>query len=131
MLELTLPIAVECVALHLMELPVRSSALKRSSRSTTCKTKLLRSFRKVSFRSDTFRFGGLLLTFRRLLGMATDSTRLFEDRSAIELAGSDMTRMAAKEAFSKAKIGPEDVQVIELHDCCTFHFVTTRLSATG
>ncbi|GAA5851465.1 hypothetical protein JCM5353_002576 [Sporobolomyces roseus] len=50
-------------------------------------------------------------------GMATDSTRLFEDRSAIELAGSDMTRMAAKEAFSKAKIGPEDVQVIELHDC--------------
>lgn len=51
-------------------------------------------------------------------GMATDSTRLFEDRSSIELAGSDMTRMAAKEAFTKAKIGPEDVQVIELHDCC-------------
>jgi len=60
----------------------------------------------------------VLLTLRLFSGMATDSTRLFEDRSAIELAGSDMTRMAAKEAFSKAKIGPEDVQVIELHDCC-------------
>ncbi|CEQ42872.1 SPOSA6832_04753 [Sporobolomyces salmonicolor] len=50
-------------------------------------------------------------------GMATDSTRLFEDRSAIELAGSDMTRIAAKEAFEKAKITPNELQIIELHDC--------------
>lgn len=59
--------------------------------------------------------------------MATDSTRLFEDRSAIELAGSDMTRMAAKEAFTKAKIGPDDVQVIELHDCCKLDVVLIPL----
>lgn len=51
------------------------------------------------------------------MSMTTDSQRLFEDRSAIELAGSDMTRIAAKEAFAKAKITPDDVQVIELHDC--------------
>ncbi|GAA6012312.1 hypothetical protein JCM8202_003281 [Rhodotorula sphaerocarpa] len=50
-------------------------------------------------------------------GMATDSARLFEDRSSIELAGVDMSRKAAKEAFGKAKITPQDVQVIELHDC--------------
>ncbi|POY74114.1 putative Propanoyl-CoA C-acyltransferase [Rhodotorula taiwanensis] len=51
------------------------------------------------------------------MGMATDSPRLFEDRSSIELAGVDMTRRAAKEAFSKAGITPQDVQLIELHDC--------------
>lgn len=54
------------------------------------------------------------------MGMATDSPRLFEDRSSIELAGVDMTRRAAKEAFSKAGITPQDVQLIELHDCCEF-----------
>ncbi|BGP15253.1 hypothetical protein JCM10213_000704 [Rhodosporidiobolus nylandii] len=47
----------------------------------------------------------------------TDSPNLFEERSAIELAGADMTRMAAREVFQKAKISPEEVQVIELHDC--------------
>ncbi|GAA5994111.1 uncharacterized protein JCM10292_001878 [Rhodotorula paludigena] len=49
--------------------------------------------------------------------MTTDSPRLFNDRSSIELAGADMTRVAAKEAFDKAGITPDDVQVVELHDC--------------
>ncbi|BGP39095.1 hypothetical protein JCM10449v2_003033 [Rhodotorula kratochvilovae] len=51
------------------------------------------------------------------MAMATDSPRLFEERSSIELAGADMTRACAKEVFEKAAITPQDVQVIELHDC--------------
>ncbi|KWU47484.1 thiolase-like protein [Rhodotorula sp. JG-1b] len=51
------------------------------------------------------------------MGMATDSNRLFDDRSSIELAGVDMTRKAAKEAFTKAGITADDIQLIELHDC--------------
>ncbi|KAF9164164.1 sterol carrier protein 2 [Actinomortierella ambigua] len=48
--------------------------------------------------------------------MATDSPMLF-NRSSIELAGVDMTRRAAGEAYAKAGITASDVQVIELHDC--------------
>ncbi|KAI9028807.1 thiolase-like protein [Phycomyces nitens] len=48
--------------------------------------------------------------------MATDSPRMLST-DGIEWAGSDMTRRAAAEAFEKAGITPNDVQVIELHDC--------------
>ncbi|KPV77423.1 uncharacterized protein RHOBADRAFT_51278 [Rhodotorula graminis WP1] len=51
------------------------------------------------------------------MAMATDSPRLFEDRSSIELTGADMTRTCAKEVYSKAGITVDQVQVIELHDC--------------
>ncbi|KAL0075118.1 thiolase-like protein [Phycomyces blakesleeanus] len=48
--------------------------------------------------------------------MATDSPRMLS-KDGIEWAGSDMTRRAASEAFKKAGITPNDVQVVELHDC--------------
>lgn len=51
------------------------------------------------------------------LGVATDSIRLYEDRSRIELSGADMSRRAAQAAYKQAGVGPQDVQVIELHDC--------------
>jgi sterol carrier protein 2 len=51
------------------------------------------------------------------LGIATDSVRLYEDRSRIELAGADMTRRASQIAYKQAGVGPRDIQVIELHDC--------------
>ncbi|CBQ72225.1 probable sterol carrier protein [Sporisorium reilianum SRZ2] len=51
------------------------------------------------------------------MGVATDSVRLYEDRSRIELAGADMSRRAAQIAYKQAGIGPKDVQVLELHDC--------------
>ncbi|GAA5823695.1 hypothetical protein JCM11251_000729 [Rhodosporidiobolus azoricus] len=47
----------------------------------------------------------------------TDSSKLFEDRSAVELAGMDMTRRAAKAVYEKSGVRPEEIQVIELHDC--------------
>lgn len=48
--------------------------------------------------------------------MATDSPELF-NRSAIDLIGYHMTEYAAKEAFQQAGITPNDVSVVELHDC--------------
>ncbi|KAI9475831.1 MAG: thiolase-like protein [Benjaminiella poitrasii] len=48
--------------------------------------------------------------------MATDSPRMLTT-DAIEWAGCDMTRRAAADAYKKAGITPNDVQVIELHDC--------------
>lgn len=51
------------------------------------------------------------------LGIATDSVRLYGDRSRIELAGADMTRRAAHAAYRQAGITAAEVQVIELHDC--------------
>jgi hypothetical protein len=51
--------------------------------------------------------------------LATDSSKLYESKSAIELIGSDMTRNAAKRAYEQAGITPKDVSVIELHDCFT------------
>ena len=49
--------------------------------------------------------------------MVTDLPSTFEDRSAISLVGADMTRTAAARVYEQAGIGPEDIDVIELHDC--------------
>jgi sterol carrier protein 2 len=48
--------------------------------------------------------------------MATDAPDLF-NRSAIDLIGYKMSEFAAKEAFQQAGITPDDVSVVELHDC--------------
>jgi acetyl-CoA acetyltransferase len=50
-------------------------------------------------------------------GMASDSKSLFEN--ARNVAGQDQTRKAAHMAYEAAGIGPEDVDVVELHDCFT------------
>jgi acetyl-CoA acetyltransferase len=47
--------------------------------------------------------------------MATDFPGSF--RSDIQMVGSDLTRTAARRAYERSGLGPEDVQVIELHDC--------------
>ena len=49
--------------------------------------------------------------------MATDSSKLLELKSSIELTGADMTRKAAKRVYEKAGITANDIQVVELHDC--------------
>lgn len=48
-------------------------------------------------------------------GMATDQPGSFQ--SDIQMVGSDMTRLAAVRAYEQSGLGPEDVDVIELHDC--------------
>jgi len=49
--------------------------------------------------------------------MVTDLPSTFGDRSAISLVGADMTRTAAARVYEQAGIGPDDIDVIELHDC--------------
>jgi acetyl-CoA acetyltransferase len=48
--------------------------------------------------------------------MTTDLTSTFSG-SDLSIAGFDMTRSAAREVYEQSGLGPEDVQVIELHDC--------------
>ncbi|HWS76163.1 MAG TPA: lipid-transfer protein, partial [Quisquiliibacterium sp.] len=55
----------------------------------------------------------------RLLAQAltTDGESTFAGRSMIELLGAEMVREAARQVYERAGIGPEDVDVCELHDC--------------
>jgi sterol carrier protein 2 len=49
------------------------------------------------------------------MSMATDFRSSFEDKSCIKVVGFDMSQAAAREAYRQAGVGPQDVQVIELH----------------
>ena len=55
--------------------------------------------------------------------MATDTPKTWTD--PIELVGADMTRRAAQAVYEEAGLGPESVQVVELHDCFTPNEVIT------
>ena len=57
--------------------------------------------------------------------MTTDFPSSFEERSMIKMVGFDMTKAAAKKVYDKAGIGPEDVDVVELHDCFTANELLT------
>jgi sterol carrier protein 2 len=37
----------------------------------------------------------------------------------IKMVGYDMAKAAAKKVYEQTGIGPQDVQVVELHDCFT------------
>jgi len=49
--------------------------------------------------------------------MVTDMRSTFEGGSCITIVGADMSKEAARRAYEEAGVGPEDVDVIELHDC--------------
>jgi acetyl-CoA acetyltransferase len=51
------------------------------------------------------------------MAMATDLPSTFKDRSCIKMVGFDMTETAAQKAYEQSGLGPENVDVIELHDC--------------
>ena len=53
------------------------------------------------------------------MSLKTDFSSSFEPQSMIKMVGQDMTRAAAREVYEESGIGPEDVDVIELHDCFT------------
>jgi acetyl-CoA acetyltransferase len=57
--------------------------------------------------------------------MTTDTPSSFEDESMMKLVGSDMTKAAANMVYEQAGIGPEDVDVAELHDCFTANELIT------
>ena len=49
--------------------------------------------------------------------MVTDMRSTFDTKSAINLVGADMSRKAAEKVYASTGLTPDDVDVIELHDC--------------
>jgi acetyl-CoA acetyltransferase len=49
--------------------------------------------------------------------LVTDAPSTFDDNSVITLVGAEMSRTAAQQVYEQAQITPDDVDVIELHDC--------------
>jgi acetyl-CoA acetyltransferase len=57
--------------------------------------------------------------------MTTDYPSSFEEHSMIKMVGYDMARSAAAKVYDQTGIGPDDVDVIELHDCFTVNELLT------
>jgi sterol carrier protein 2 len=57
--------------------------------------------------------------------MTTDFPSTFEEHSMIKMVGYDMAKAAAKKVYEQAGIGPESIQVVELHDCFTANELLT------
>ena len=53
----------------------------------------------------------------RAQAMTTDRPVTFDARDMRELVGFSMAREAARRVYEAAGIGPEDIDVVELHDC--------------
>ena len=57
--------------------------------------------------------------------MTTDFPSSFEGKTMMQIVGSDMSRAAANDLYEKTGIGPDDVDVVELHDCFTSNEIIT------
>ncbi len=57
--------------------------------------------------------------------MTTDYSTTFEPKSMIKMVGYDMAREAARQVYEATGVGPEDVDVVELHDCFTANELLT------
>ena len=53
----------------------------------------------------------------RAQSMTTDSPRTFEAHDMREVVGFSMAQDAARQVYEQAGISPQDVDVVELHDC--------------
>jgi acetyl-CoA acetyltransferase len=53
----------------------------------------------------------------RAQAMTTDTNKSFDARDMREVVGFSMAKEAARQVYEQAGIGPEDVDVVELHDC--------------
>jgi acetyl-CoA acetyltransferase len=49
--------------------------------------------------------------------MTTDRPSTFDSNDMMRVVGYDMSREAAQKVYAEAGIGPEDLDVVELHDC--------------
>lgn len=49
--------------------------------------------------------------------MTTDTPSTFDSKDMMQLVGYDMTAAASKAVYEASSIGPDDVDVVELHDC--------------
>src|SRR5262249_25089200 len=57
--------------------------------------------------------------------MTTDRSYSFEPPSAINAVGIEVSRAAAHQVYDASGMGPDDVQVIELHDCFSVNEILT------
>jgi len=57
--------------------------------------------------------------------MTTDTPVSLGAKDMIHLVGADMTRRAAQQVYEAAGIGPQDIRVVELHDCFAHNEVIT------
>jgi acetyl-CoA acetyltransferase len=53
----------------------------------------------------------------RAQAMTTDRPGTFEARDMRQVVGYDMARDAARQVYDQAGVGPDDLDVVELHDC--------------
>ncbi len=51
------------------------------------------------------------------MAMATDFASTFSERSCIKMVGADLSKAAARKVYTQSGMGPENVDVVELHDC--------------
>ncbi|MGG7604422.1 lipid-transfer protein [Massilia sp. BKSP1R2A-1] len=49
--------------------------------------------------------------------MTTDTPGTFDSGDMMRLVGYDMSRAAARQVYEQSGLGPEDLDVVELHDC--------------
>jgi len=68
---------------------------------------------------DFVRKHGLEAQAVEILGqhMSTDFSSTFNEKSMIKMVGSDVTKAAAQTVYEQSGLGPENVDVVELHDC--------------
>jgi acetyl-CoA acetyltransferase len=57
--------------------------------------------------------------------LTTDTLASFEHNSMISLVGYDMAKTAADRVYERAGVSPEDIKVVELHDCFTANELLT------
>ncbi|WP_431112260.1 lipid-transfer protein [Variovorax paradoxus] len=57
--------------------------------------------------------------------MTTDTPSTFDSHDMRKVVGYDMTAAAARQVYEAAGIGPEDIDVVELHDCFTANELIT------
>nr|WP_145550969.1 lipid-transfer protein [Variovorax boronicumulans] len=57
--------------------------------------------------------------------MTTDTPSTFDSGDMRRVVGYDMTAAAARQVYEAAGVGPEDVDVVELHDCFTANELIT------
>ncbi len=55
--------------------------------------------------------------FIKAQAMTTDTPSTFDAGDMMRVVGYDMTQAAANQVYAQAGIGPDDIDVVELHDC--------------
>jgi acetyl-CoA acetyltransferase len=67
--------------------------------------------------------------------MSTDLTSTFDSNDMIKVVGYDMAQAAADEVYEASGVAPEDIRVVELHDCFTTNellsYESLRLTPEG